>query len=99
MSRSLRSATSWMKKANCDSSAPAPGIMEQDISPPPQSIFSGVTEDTCVTMSSVRAIDPNVIIALKAINDILDIRDLQPIYDALEAKVKPVMEADVNTNK
>ena len=38
--------------------------------------------------------DTNIAIAIEAINNI-QIRDLQPIFRAIEAKVKPVMEAEV----
>ena len=77
----MADSSSWIKSPNGDSSASITS---------PQSVVSAFT-----MASSTSTLNPNVGIAIDAINSIEKIRDLTPIYDALEAKVRPTMEQDV----
>ena len=77
-----------------DSAGDSPASWNLNSSGISQSVYSGVSSAT-MGSSVHTSQDTNIGIAIEAINNIDHTRDLQPIFRALEAKVKPIMEVEV----
>ena len=54
------------------------------------SLFSGIS-----ATETVYSANPQVVIAIEAINSIRNIKEFEPILSALEEKLKPKMELEV----